>query len=715
MRIELKTISLLTLLSLIAGLNSTDLKCEYDIECKCAIDADKSTSIECTGGEQDRLELNSDHNFNSVNFSYNSIKILDFGGETLVTNRLYLNNNKILSLNLQLLERMPHLRELNLAYNAISSIDEATFSDQNTLQLLNLSNAFNPKFSLSNQLCYLLEIKSLDLTAANFAKLSMQNCSSKTVFANMEQLYLADSLNFATSIPNWFHHIGPKLRILNLKNSSIKNLDFITGEQFPNLEKLIISNNIGLNISALFSQKFPKGLTHIEMQNLGLSTSKIDLKLLVGVFPKLNTIDISQNDFTDDICSYASTITKLQTFIANYNNFQSDLACSAFRDLKSVNSSLIKLEMASNKLTISILHLIKAIPSLQYIDLSHNDIRMTENDLKSDGLINLFANKAKISHINLSFNRMKMFYTYFDDDLSSPIDLINLSGNSLSLCEILPFYLTENIQFPSNINMKFRNISDENDGEDDEEDAAAAKIDFKKHLHIGEIDLSHNKFEFINLYNHFRPVKFVSVLDMSFNPLRNVINLSNSLTSLLNSNINIDGIEWNQNLDSVKKEAMDHLLCMGEAYFDNTLITEIPSLEYACVSKISFANAALSGSASIHVSKFALDHIGYISLLANNLTELTFLVNNMAQLGPNDANFTYVDLKGNARFRCDCEQLKKLEASFSHLRLLSDCDVHSKALARRCAPDDWAFSLPGVVTNRRLVFLIVCICVLITF
>lgn len=674
-------IRVLILLSLMFIIKIETQLCKLDdyLECKCT-----SNKIDCSFN--DIIQLNfAELNIKNANFSHNQINSIDFGYDILNVNIIDLSFNKITRI--ETFSNLPHLQELNLAYNQIEFLNDFAFDNQNTLQVLNLSNAFdNKKFRLSNHLCHLYRIRVLDLSGLNLNDFSLEchgNGANHEIFMYVEELYLYDVKNIDKSWSKWFKYLGNSLKVLHIKNSDITSIDFFN---HTNLEEIILSDNKNLaknEIEKLFSIKT---LKKIELSNLNIKSDELSLQKLFNLMPNLVYLDISRNKFDLDIGLLIRDISKLKYFNGAHNDFKSEVKKSIIEP-----SNIEYFDLSHNLINSTLLYSLANLTKLKTINLSNNLIDILWSEFINRDLVRLFENMENLTHINLSHNLLLYFVTYYK---SNSIRTIDVSHNSLKYFRILSHRVVNKIGFPMNI-----------DNDDSSNDYSPEDISDEKYLNIDQLNLSNNHFMSIDMNHQLGPVKSIGILDLSFNPIRK---LNGSSIQEYNVKASDSNIEWNQALNNKQD-----LRCINEFYLDNSYLSTIPSLEFSCIGKISLSNSRLNNEVTLKVSKLTLNTLKYINLQHNNITELTIAINEAtAKHYTDNNNVTYIDMLKNPLFKCNCDYLSSIESYSSHIKFIDECDFSLNSNKKCNNPLKYPIDITKIF-QKRIMFLIGLILVII--
>ncbi len=218
--------------------------------------------------------------------------------------------------------------------------------------------------------------------------------------------------------------------------------------------------------------------------------------------------------------------------------------------------------------------------------------------------------------------------------------------------------------------------------------------DDERFVLISKLDLSHNKFKRINLHHMLQSISNIETLDLSNNPMNAVDQLSGE-RSIINSSQNAQ--------EKVSDDTdLTEIICIDELNLSNCHIRNLPNLEHTCISKISLAYNALNGTQHLVISSFSTFFLDYLNLSWNNITELKPIISNqkfkqdsylhknspinyfLGSLASNTNGkvHTYVDLKHNKNYNCDCDTLVQFK-KYASIQILSECSA-DKEFQEKC-------------------------------
>jgi len=226
----------------------------------------------------------------------NSIRVMDLSlieNLTKLTTLAVVNNDSLLSLNINALDRLRNLQSLNLSGNNINDI--RPLAELRSLRQLNLQdnniNDIRPLAELNNLVELNLQDNDVTLSSplvrlANLQKLNLQNNNisffdSLAELRNLQELNLQDN---NISRINYFD-ASSNLQQLNLQGNNISDISTLSG--YRNLQQLNLQGNNISDIAVLNEFR--------ELQELNLQDNNIsDIRPLSGL-QKLTDINLQNN------------------------------------------------------------------------------------------------------------------------------------------------------------------------------------------------------------------------------------------------------------------------------------------------------------------------------------------------------------------------------------------------------------------------------------
>lgn len=667
-------------------------------------------------------------NTTKLDLSQNSLDTILFSNSTLNLKHLRLSNNKLTNIHQNQFQSLPYLTNLDLSFNQIESFHESAFQSMHLLEYLNLSNAFkSPSYQFTRELCELDNVKVLDLSYLNLESFTLECWKN----AHLTELYIKHSRNSDQSWPNWFPFLGSNLKILDLTNSSIKILKSSL-LNLNSLTHLILSSNSELEKSSILetlqTNNLLSRLKVLKLDNLNLNQTNLPIHTLISSLnnSNLEILDISFNNFSDDLNSFLfaqSNLKNLIEFKARNNKFKK---CFNKFDLNHLEKLQI-LDLSFNFLQeSSCLYSIKAISTLKWLDLSHNQIKINSADYKAQDFASFLTNKINLTYINLSSNLIFNLFIHFSEN-HGLIEKLDISNNRLRNFRVLSKTTYESIKYPFSLELEDEYEEEEedlNEYDDYEEDMEGDVVgsstksdeldDNERYVIIENLDLSKNRLGSVNLQHMLQSIKNIVYLDFSFNPIQKVNGMSS------------DPILFKSRIEQ-NSTANKEILCVDSLNLANCKLQRIPHLPHACVNKLDLNNNLISGSSRLVVSNYSVYFMDYINLQANNITKLKIILNgqkfkqdyyNMqnsplnyfySNTNKSELNHTYLDLKMNKYFRCTCE-LVELMADFPYFILMNECFTNDFQMQCKKILNENRNSLTIKNLNKKLRVLFVLTC-----
>jgi Leucine-rich repeat (LRR) protein len=537
-------------------------------KCTCP---EPQTEIKCSFPSTVKSVDFIDPNVLKIDFSNNSLEMFVFGDTILKVKELLLAKNNIKKIHEDMFVKMPHLQYLDMSDNCISSLQAVAFQNLNILEYLNLSRSFDSSFQLTNELSTLVGLKVLDLSYSDMESFSLE----RTKISHLLELHLRYTKNADKSFSNWLPYIGTRVKLLDLTGSNIRTLDSSgsSNKIASSLLHLNLAGCVDLEKASLVdfikTNKLFDQLKTLSIVGIGANSSNLPIENLIlnANSSSLESLDISNNNYSIDLNVFLfnqPNLKNLVTFKASHNNFR---ICNKKLIAGKEATLLTKLEyldLSYNQLeSSSCLYSIKPVNTLRHLDLNHNKLQVLESDFKSDDLGMFFAEKLNLSYIDMSNNQIGFLTLYFNPR-HARIEVFDLSHNKLKKFQILSWTLVESGKYPFNnkpvsasptlVTKKTKEISgsrekvvlteqdeeEEDDGDNYElneqyyDDETEYETVIGSHAHddldddlrfvfIQVLDLSHNLFETVNVQHMLQSVENVVVLDLSFNPLVQVV------------------------------------------------------------------------------------------------------------------------------------------------------------------------------------------------
>ena len=350
----------------------------------------------------------------------------------------------------------------------------------------------------------------------------------------MEFFHASHTRQLATSLSNWLPYLGPRLRLLDLSSSDLLTFDAGTwNTKLPALVHLRLSHLPTLDLSALTSllcggsNPLLERLLTLEIANVSASDSRLSLDKLIAYTNatrlNLTHLDISHNAYAFDLNTLffgQPKFANLRHLLARNNKFT---GCNS--KVESVFlTQLERLDLSGNGLKgdACLTSILGVGGSLCRLDLSRNNFSFDVNVS-----LTLFADKPKLSFLDLSHNELVTFITYYGLNRTDPVEILDLSFNKLNKFQILSLSRVRACKLLDEEEF------DGNDGDDEEIELGAGADGFKldddeRFVYVDKLDLSWNQLEVVHVQHMLQSVRNVINLDLSFNPLRQVVGMSNA-------------------------------------------------------------------------------------------------------------------------------------------------------------------------------------------
>jgi Leucine-rich repeat (LRR) protein len=562
----LLTATLTTDLALSASISTSKGFCEV-YKCYCPKPEEE---IKCKFNNTVKSVDFVDPSVEKVDFSGSSLERFVFGDTTLSIKSLILSYNSISEIHENAFDKLPHLQYLDLSNNQISLVQEVAFTSLNVLASLNLSRAFKADYKISRDICELINLKVLDLSYADLDDLTFECWKT----AHLVELYLSFTKNVEKSWQNWFPYIGTSLKLIDLSNSDIINLDSSLSTKMLSLTSLNLANNKNLDKSSLFTllgeNKLIERIEYLNISNIGAWSKSLNINQLLSnansTSISLSVLDVSHNKYNDDLNVFLfnqQKLSKLKVFIASNNQFTTCNSKLIAGTDATLLTSLEEINLASNFLNgSSCLYPLKPVKTLKKLDLRNNKLSLISTEFKSDNFISFFADKPGLKYVDFSSNQFIFFILYMNPNHTF-VEKLDFSSNHLKSFRFLSMTKVNSAKFPTNLyeNRVEKNTkkqpdspasngasSDSGDDDDDydynetydygneyadEDDEAIIEThssddydDDQRFIYINELNLSRNKFSIVNVQHMLQSIRNVYDFDLSYNPILQVVGLS---------------------------------------------------------------------------------------------------------------------------------------------------------------------------------------------
>ena len=361
-----------------------------------------------------------------VNLSNNQIGILKL--ENLDNNKfeslieLDLSQNRIKEIQIDYFRVFPHLRKLNLSANTLSDLENVFTQGLRNLVDLDLSQT-DIDDKVLRQIKALVNLEKLNLSSnKQLTKLDLRSFTRlKEVQANNNSI--SDIQIFPENT----------LKVLNLSNNQIKQLEYSVFEKLNNLEELDLSGN-GLTSENFFSDEKVFVLSkNSNLKILRLSNNEIKndfIKALSENCTQLIELDLYRNKLESIDREDFKKFTNLQKLNLGYNQFNFKISQKSNQTYNNKTESIDKQDFQEFKEFKDSLSFKKRNASLNaFKDLEHlNDLNLSRNRLHFKDLIKeeekkqnqnnkneppRVLNTKMFKSLDLSYNRLTNKYMNF--------------------------------------------------------------------------------------------------------------------------------------------------------------------------------------------------------------------------------------------------------------------------------------------------------------
>jgi Leucine-rich repeat (LRR) protein len=311
--------------------------------------------------------------------------------------------------------------------------------------LIEFNNKYKSKLSLDS--------KKIDVLSCNILDRGLCELCSFNFNPNVEKLILEDNI-ISNLSPLVGISFGKKLISLDLSSNKISSIDILSKVNFPLLNHLYLNDNYISNITCISDFKFPN------LIELNLSSNKISSidSLLKANFYNLKELLLSKNEISSiDILSEVN-FTKIKILTLDNNKISSIECLSKIKFQK-----IREIRLEKNKIkNINILRKV-TLPKLSYLSLGDDILGDNLNELKEMNVPNL-----------------EDIFIYANDKIiknKSIQNIVEFFENKGVLFNFIKYDKNGNQILDRDIN--FMNNYDDDDDED-EEDINNINIDKKK-------------------------------------------------------------------------------------------------------------------------------------------------------------------------------------------------------------------------------------------
>ncbi|TYG72099.1 hypothetical protein ES288_D05G452800v1 [Gossypium darwinii] len=286
--------------------------------------------------------------------------------------------------------RLPHLQELNLAYNDFNlSKIPSEFGRFTSLFYLNLSHTWFAGEAPS-QVSHLSKLVSLDLSGWAHEKTIDKQALEGLVHNLTEVRHLFfDGINMSSVNAHVFMNLSSSLRSLSLGGCDLQGKFPKNIFDLSNLNLLNLGGDQNLNLDAL---KFNRSsnLEHLDLSSMSFSTEFIDS---VDNLQALKYLDLSGNSFFQGLSVSITNLSSLEQLIISVTNIFGGLPDS-MGNLVSLKFLHLSYSNLSGPAPRSLGNLLQ----LTHLDLSHNQL--------SGQIPRSFGNLFQLTHLDLSHNQL---------------------------------------------------------------------------------------------------------------------------------------------------------------------------------------------------------------------------------------------------------------------------------------------------------------------
>ncbi|XP_049851622.1 uncharacterized protein LOC126326521 [Schistocerca gregaria] len=457
-----------------------------------------------------------ENNLSAISKNEGSFEALDLSHNKFfgnISEEFVSKNNKLQLLNIShnnlsgditALSKLQDIKYLDLSYNNFNSSTISVIKLDN-LKYLNLSN--NHMFGNLLSIIVSSSLDTLDLSKNYFGdKIDL------SLFKNLKHLDISynkfkEGDVFPSIVDMKFEYLDLSYNNFNsstisvIKLDNLKYLNLSNNHMFGNLLSIIVSSSLDtLDLSSnRFSGLIPLNLLESNIRFLNLSNNEFTgyISYIIYKSKTIEYIDFSNNQLVGRIPNFAA-INSLVYLNLSHNQLDGSLP------VQTANASLHTLDLSYNKLTgkinlsyssLKYLNLsnnefngkinptLFDIPNLEFIDLSNNQIRSGDNDIK----IKTIQTKLKYFDVSCNYLTSSVLISQFEN-----IDYYNASYNRLN------FY-TDRFKSPS---IRTLDVS---------HNALRGQVyNIGNTPHLEYLDLSHNSIDYIALRSSY-PTKLITL------------------------------------------------------------------------------------------------------------------------------------------------------------------------------------------------------------
>lgn len=339
---------------------------------------------------------------------------------------VYLNDNEI-----SLINDLPsNLSVLDLSNNNLHMIPPALSSHSN-LYKLNLSHNFidsNSPFVI-HHMNHLIDLDfsfnhlrtvnaNFVVNLSNLTELRLENNEIRHLelraFQNLTRLKRLNLANNKISTVKRYHFDGiSELLYLNLHNNTISSLDGDIFAPILNLNSLILSKNLLLDVPAAL---YVLG----NLENLNLEKNKISKvrKFVLDNLTNLRNLNLANNQISSLERNLFSKMKNLKRLDLSYNSIES-LQSNCFDGAESLEEIYLQQNFIKN-----VANVFNSLNSLQFLNISENRIEKIDFNSLPPSLTTLLANSNQINHVTATLSASR-------GEFVSNLRILDLSYNNL--------------------------------------------------------------------------------------------------------------------------------------------------------------------------------------------------------------------------------------------------------------------------------------------